>query len=121
MTLHATSEKDLVHKYVTLLGVMHNFNHRETEVAVMFVMTYRNVQRAMDAQDDETPEEDYITDVFSTVKEMSTKMATLLDMPFMSFRKYVKNLKNKGFFMDGNINPIFLPDEEEAQITITRG
>jgi len=122
MELHATSEKDLITKYVTLLGTLASFNKRETEVAIAFVLVYRRIKELQDSQDDDTPEEEIITDIMTELKAPDTlqNMVKKLDMPFSSFRKYVAYLKQKGFFKEGDINPMFIPDGDTAIIKISR-
>ena len=122
MELHATSEKDLITKYVTLLGTLASFNKRETEVAIAFVLVYRRIKELQDSQDDDTPEEEIITDIMTELKAPDTlqNMVKKLDMPFSSFRKYVAYLKQKGFFREGDINPMFIPDGDTAIIKISR-
>ena len=121
MEIQATSEKDFITKYVTLLGVLSHFNKRETEVAVVLVMVYRKIRLAKSKQDEDTPEEDVITSVMDTLKGSETlhSIAKYLDMPFTSFRNYVSKLKAKRFFVEGDINPIFVPEGMDGNITIS--
>lgn len=123
MKLIVTSEHDLVVKYVSVVGFLYSLNKRESEVATSFVVAYRNISLIKANQDDQTPEEELVTDVMAVVRssEVLHDMVKYLDMPFTSFRNYVAKIKVKGFFIKGKINPDFIPGStREGEIVITR-
>jgi len=123
MEITATSEKDFITKYVSLVGSLAGFNKRETEVAVVLVLVYRRIQTEKANQPEDTPEEEVIRDVMEHLKTTPVlhNIAKYLDMPFTSFRNYVSKLKQKGFFVEGSINPSYLPEGNKALITIKYG
>lgn len=111
MELRVTSENDLVNRYVSVVGFIYGLNPRESAVATAFVVAYMNLSKVQSTQTEETPEEELITDVMVEVKstEVLHGMVKFLGMPFTSFRNYVTKIKDKGFFVKGEINPDFLP------------
>lgn len=120
MDIYASSEKDLVNKYLQLAGYMAGWNKRETEVAVAMVLVYAKLHRnkAAGIYDDDEDTKDL--DIMGLLRRPETlhNIALYLGMHFSSFRNYVSKLKTKGFFVGGSINPVFLVLDIEKVVTI---
>lgn len=120
MNIEAATEKEFLTKYYTMISPMTGWTAREIEVAVAMVMVYRRLQLKKEAQDENTPEEERIDDIMVALKkpEVLNNLVLYLGMPFTSFRNYLTKLKSKRFFIEGTINPIFIPEGGEVEIKI---
>lgn len=110
MNIEVRTDKDLVERYVSLVGFMSGLNRREIEVATAIVLVYRRIVRKV--KEGELEFTDDNPDLMAYLKDPTTlsNLALYLGMEFSSFRNYVSKLKSRGFFVGGVINPIFLPE-----------
>ena len=118
MVIEAEDERDFISKYISVVSKMtSNFNPREIQVATEFVFRYRTLYSSYCKLSKETQSTFDIMDNIKSRKSLDNMVSTL-DMSFGVFRNYVSSLKNKGFFISGKINSIYIPEDNKAVITI---
>lgn len=117
MIIKAISKEDYINKYMLTLKGIYKFSDREFEVARELVYRYFIVREGLSSLS--VKDKDKINIMELLKKPDSLKFITdNLSMNFEVFREYIKSLKEKQFFLNGDINPIFIPNEGQTQITI---
>lgn len=103
MKIKASSERDYVEKWISLLQNRYGFNRREYEVACEYAYMYRKLEPVRLKLKGEERRLAYDPMEIIRKEEALTGMVKRLGMDFESFRTYTKSLKLKGFFDKGTL------------------
>jgi len=124
MIIEVRDNRELVAKYLTIISSLTGWSRKETEVAIAIVQLYTKLQQKRADIIQELVDNGESTDEVPTTMEMFKDKSTLkglsmyLNLPFSSFRNYISKLKASGFFIAGDINPIYLGISDEVEIKI---